>query len=132
MVLHGDEDASVTIVWCLQSSLLGLLLASRFFGDPLICLPCGISVIVMTLVSLLAVVLCCRLLVTSHKHAGVCRVYVCDDVPLCCRVALPLCCFGRAKVCNPHFKHDLISAGQDASVDDVSCSLAQLSWWNRP
>jgi hypothetical protein len=32
-----------------QSSLLGLLLASRFFNDPLICLPCGISVIVMTL-----------------------------------------------------------------------------------
>ncbi|KAL3142610.1 hypothetical protein ABBQ38_002924 [Trebouxia sp. C0009 RCD-2024] len=33
----------------MQSSLLGLLLASRFFADPLICLPCGISVIVMTL-----------------------------------------------------------------------------------
>ncbi|KAL0051459.1 hypothetical protein WJX82_007853 [Trebouxia sp. C0006] len=33
----------------MQSSLLGLLLASRFFRDPLICLPCGISVIVMTL-----------------------------------------------------------------------------------
>lgn len=33
----------------MQSSLLGLLLASRFFKDPLISLPCGISVIVMTL-----------------------------------------------------------------------------------
>lgn len=32
-----------------QSSLLALLLATRFFEDPLVCLPCGISVIVMTL-----------------------------------------------------------------------------------
>ena len=35
----------------LQSSLLALLLASNFFSDPLTCLPCGLSVIVMTLVS---------------------------------------------------------------------------------
>lgn len=32
-----------------QSSLLALLLATRLFDDPLVCLPCGISVIVMTL-----------------------------------------------------------------------------------
>ena len=35
----------------MQSSLLGLLLASRFFHDPLVSLPCGISTIFMTLVS---------------------------------------------------------------------------------
>ena len=35
---------------CLQSSLLALLLASKFFPDPLVRLPCGLSVIVMTLV----------------------------------------------------------------------------------
>ena len=35
----------------MQSSLLGLLLASRFFRDPLVSLPCGISTVVMTLVS---------------------------------------------------------------------------------
>lgn len=35
----------------MQSSLLALLLASRFFDNPLISLACGISVIVMTLVS---------------------------------------------------------------------------------
>ena len=35
----------------MQSSLLGLLLASRFFRDPLVSLPCGISTIFMTLVS---------------------------------------------------------------------------------
>lgn len=34
----------------LQSSLLGLLLASKFFNDPLVSLPCGISTIFMTLV----------------------------------------------------------------------------------
>lgn len=34
----------------MQSSLLGLLLASRFFRDPLVSLPCGISTIFMTLV----------------------------------------------------------------------------------
>ena len=33
----------------MQSSLLALLLASKFFVDPLVRLPCGISVIVMTL-----------------------------------------------------------------------------------
>ncbi|EIE24614.1 SBF-domain-containing protein [Coccomyxa subellipsoidea C-169] len=33
----------------MQSSLLGLLLASRFFNDPLVSLPCGISTIFMTL-----------------------------------------------------------------------------------
>eukprot|EP00891_Asterochloris_glomerata_P005528 jgi/Astpho2/5528/Aster-02792 len=33
----------------MQSSLLALLLASNFFSDPLTCLPCGLSVIVMTL-----------------------------------------------------------------------------------
>ncbi|CAL5219530.1 g1380 [Coccomyxa viridis] len=33
----------------MQSSLLGLLLASRFFRDPLVSLPCGISTIFMTL-----------------------------------------------------------------------------------
>ncbi|CAK0761118.1 hypothetical protein CVIRNUC_002830 [Coccomyxa viridis] len=33
----------------MQSSLLGLLLASRFFHDPLVSLPCGISTIFMTL-----------------------------------------------------------------------------------
>ena len=36
-------------VCALQSSLLALLLASRFFPDPLVRLPCGLSVIVMTL-----------------------------------------------------------------------------------
>lgn len=45
---------SLTEALCLQSSLLGLLLASKFFGDTLICLPCGISVIVMTLVGICA------------------------------------------------------------------------------
>lgn len=35
----------------LQSSVLALLLASKFFEDPLVRLTCGISVIVMTLVS---------------------------------------------------------------------------------
>ena len=35
----------------MQSSLLALLLASRFFHDPLVSLPCGISTIFMTLVS---------------------------------------------------------------------------------
>ena len=34
----------------MQSSLLALLLASKFFSEPLVRLPCGISVIVMTLV----------------------------------------------------------------------------------
>ncbi|CAL8467631.1 g7169 [Coccomyxa elongata] len=33
----------------MQSSLLGLLLASKFFNDPLVSLPCGISTIFMTL-----------------------------------------------------------------------------------
>ncbi len=32
-----------------QSGLLGLLLAARFFKDPLVCLPAGLSTIVMTL-----------------------------------------------------------------------------------
>ncbi|KAK9816977.1 hypothetical protein WJX72_007732 [[Myrmecia] bisecta] len=40
----------------MQSSLLGLLLASRFFGDPLVCLPCGLSTIVMTLMGFFLVV----------------------------------------------------------------------------
>ena len=35
----------------MQSSLLGLLLASSFFRDPLVSLPCAISTIFMTLVS---------------------------------------------------------------------------------
>ena len=43
-----DEQGCLCAV---QSSLLGLLLASRFFDDPLVCLPCGISTIFMTLVS---------------------------------------------------------------------------------
>lgn len=34
----------------MQSSLLALLLAGKFFPEPLVRLPCGISVIVMTLV----------------------------------------------------------------------------------
>ena len=33
----------------MQSSLLALLLATRYFSDPLVRLPCGISVVVMTL-----------------------------------------------------------------------------------
>lgn len=37
-------------VLTVQSSLLGLLLASKFFNDPLVSLPCGISTIFMTLV----------------------------------------------------------------------------------
>ena len=41
----------------MQSSLLGLLLASRFFRDPLVSLPCGISTIFMTLVGCFGVLL---------------------------------------------------------------------------
>ncbi len=33
----------------MQSSLLALLLATRYFNDPLVRLPCGLSVVVMTL-----------------------------------------------------------------------------------
>ena len=33
----------------MQSSLLALLLATRYFSDPLVRLPCGLSVVVMTL-----------------------------------------------------------------------------------
>ncbi len=52
-ILHKQPySLKFEVVFVLQSSLLGLLLASRFFRDPLICLPCGISVIVMTLVSM--------------------------------------------------------------------------------
>ena len=47
----------------MQSSLLGLLLASRFFHDPLVSLPCGISTIFMTLVSC---------------HSGPCKRCQCD------------------------------------------------------
>ena len=36
----------------MQSSLLALLLSTRFFADPLVRLPCGISVTFMTLVRL--------------------------------------------------------------------------------
>lgn len=32
-----------------QSGLLGLLLAAKFFHDPLVCLPAGLSTIFMTL-----------------------------------------------------------------------------------
>ena len=32
-----------------QSGLLGLLLAAKFFNDPLVCLPAGLSTIFMTL-----------------------------------------------------------------------------------
>jgi hypothetical protein len=44
----------------LQSGLLGLLLATRFFADPLVALPCGLSTIFMTLVS-----------TTPHTHKKV-------------------------------------------------------------
>ncbi|KAK9797443.1 hypothetical protein WJX73_005772 [Symbiochloris irregularis] len=67
LVLHGTAfvagfqlasrtlKPSVPLARCLclvtgmQSSLLALLLASKFFAEPLVRLPCGISVIVMTL-----------------------------------------------------------------------------------
>ena len=45
-VCRGDDSCVLPV----QSSLLGLLLASRFFNDPLVSLPCGISTIFMTLV----------------------------------------------------------------------------------
>lgn len=47
---HAMQLSHSDCGFMLQSSLLAMLLASRFFPDPLARLPCGISVIVMTLV----------------------------------------------------------------------------------
>lgn len=44
---------AVSLQTGMQSSLLALLLATRFFPDPLVRLPCGLSVIFMTLASFL-------------------------------------------------------------------------------
>ncbi|KAL3152228.1 hypothetical protein ABBQ32_001310 [Trebouxia sp. C0010 RCD-2024] len=58
----------------MQSSLLGLLLASKFFADPLICLPCGISVIVMTLVGFCQIVPLAVVPMTCHVADGPCSL----------------------------------------------------------
>ena len=49
--MHAYKLCDNEVFSAMQPSVQALLLASQFFGDPLVRLTCGISIIVMTLVS---------------------------------------------------------------------------------